>query len=169
MPTKPTYRLGVDIGGTFTDAILIDESTGQVKISKVPSTPDDSSRGFLNAVTRILEAAGVAAEELIYVVHATTVATNSIIERKLAPTGFITTDGFRDLLEIQRQIRASIYDVHFQKPAPLVPRHRCFGVPERLDARGEVVKPLDESAVRAAASAPRPGPSSGASWPRPRP
>ena len=151
MPTKPTYRLGVDIGGTFTDAILIDESTGQVKVSKVPSTPDDPSRGFLNVLTRILEAAGVAAEELNYVVHATTVATNSIIERKLAPTGFITTDGFRDLLEIQRQIRASIYDVHFQKPAPLVPRHRCFGVPERLDARGEVVKPLDESAVRAAA------------------
>jgi N-methylhydantoinase A len=151
LPSDPTHRLGVDIGGTFTDAILIDESTGHVQISKVPSTPDDPSRGFLNAVTRILEEAVVAPEALSYVVHATTVATNSIIEGKLAPTGFITTDGFRDLLEIQRQIRASIYDVHFQKPPPLVPRHRCFGVPERLDASGEVVKPLDESAVHSAA------------------
>ena len=104
---SPTHRLGVDIGGTFTDAILIDESTGDVRISKVPSTPEDPSRGFLNAATRILEESGVAPEDLSYVVHATTVATNSIIEGKLAPTGFITTDGFRDLLEIQRQIRAS--------------------------------------------------------------
>jgi N-methylhydantoinase A len=143
-----THRLGVDIGGTFTDAILIDESTGDVRIAKVPSTPDDPSRGFLNAVTRILKEAEVAPRDLSYVVHATTVATNSIIEHKLAPTGFLATDGFRDILEIQRQIRAALYDVHFKKPVPLVPRNVCFGVPERLDARGEVVKPLDEDAVR---------------------
>ncbi len=143
-----THRLGVDIGGTFTDAILIDESTGDVRIAKVPSTPDDPSRGFLKAVTRILKEAEVAPEHLSYVVHATTVATNSIIEHKLAPTGFLATDGFRDLLEIQRQIRAALYDVHFKKPVPLVPRNVCFGVPERLDARGQVIKPLDEGAVR---------------------
>ena len=140
--------MGVDIGGTFTDAILIDESTGDVRIAKVPSTPDDPSRGFLNAVARILEEAKVAPEDLGYAVHATTVATNAIIEHKLAPTGFLATDGFRDLLEIQRQIRASLYDVHFKKPTPLVPRYACFGVPERLDARGEVIRPLDEGAVR---------------------
>ena len=80
--------------------------------------------------------------------HATTVATNSIIEGTLAPTGFVTTDGFRDMLEIQRQIRSSLYNIHFKKPQPLVPRYRCFGVPERLDAKGNVVKPLDEAVVR---------------------
>ena len=140
--------MGVDIGGTFTDAILIDEVSGDVRVCKVPSTPDDPSHGFLNAVARILKETGVAPANLGYVVHATTVATNSIIEGKLAPTGFVTTDGFRDMLEIQRQIRASLYDIHFKKPAPLVPRDRCFGVPERLDARGEVLKPLDEAAAR---------------------
>ncbi len=122
-----------------------------MRISKVPSTPDDPSRGFLSAATRILAEAGVEPVDLSYVVHATTVATNSIIEGKLAPTGFVTTAGFRDMLEIQRQIRSSLYDVHFRKPAPLVPRYRCRGVPERLDGRGRVVEPLDEAAVRQAA------------------
>ena len=119
-----------------------------MRISKVPSTPDDPSRGFLSAATRILAEAGVDPAGLSYVVHATTVATNSIIEGKLAPTGFVTTAGFRDMLEIQRQIRSSLYDVHFRKPAPLVPRYWCRGVPERLDGRGRVVEPLDEAAVR---------------------
>ncbi len=119
-----------------------------MRISKVPSTPDDPSRGFMSAVTRILAEAGVAPADLSYVVHATTVATNSIIEGKLAPTGFVTTAGFRDMLEIQRQIRASLYDVHFRKPIPLVPRYWCRGVPERLDGRGQVVEPLDEAEVR---------------------
>lgn len=142
------HRLGVDIGGTFTDATLIDTDTGEVRIAKVSSTPDDPSRGFLEAVTRILDEANVAPQNLGYAVHATTVATNAIIEHKLAPTGFLATEGFRDLLEIQRQIRASIYDVHFNKPTPLVPRDTCFGVPERLDAGGNVIEPLDEEAVR---------------------
>ena len=124
-----SHRLGVDIGGTFTDATLIDEATGDVRICKVSSTPDDPSRGFLEAVERILREAEVAPADVGYVVHGTTVATNAIIEGKLAPTGFITTDGFQDMLEIARQIRPSLYDVHFQKPKPLVPRYRCFGVP----------------------------------------
>ena len=102
----------------------------------------------MNAATRIFKETGVAPEQLSYVVHASTVATNSIIEGTLAPTGFVTTDGFRDMLEIQRQIRSSLYNIHFKKPQPLVPRYRCFGVPERLDAKGNVVKPLDEAAVR---------------------
>ena len=144
-----SHRLGVDIGGTFTDATLIDEATGEVRICKVSSTPDDPSRGFVEAVERILHEAGVLPCDVGYVVHGTTVATNAIIEGKLARTGFITTEGFRDMLEIARQIRPSLYDVRFEKPRPLVPRHRCLGVPERLNARGEVVVPvttlLDES------------------------
>ena len=86
-----------------------------------------------------------------YLVHGTTVATNAIIEGKLAPTAFITTEGFRDMLEIQRQIRPSLYDLLFEKPRPLAPRYLCFGIPERLDAAGTVVTPLDEPSVATAA------------------
>ena len=145
------YRLGVDIGGTFTDATLINEETGEIRVGKVPSTPQDPSHGFMEATHRILREAGVSPDEVSYVVHGTTVATNSIIEGKVARTGFITTDGFRDLLEIQRQIRPSLYDLQFEKPRPLTPRYLCFGIPERLDAQGNVLTPLDESAVRNAA------------------
>jgi N-methylhydantoinase A len=142
------YRLGIDIGGTFTDATLINEGTGELRIGKVSSTPKDPSVGFLNAAHRVLREARVKPEEVAYVVHGTTVANNAIIEGKLASTAFITTDGFRDLLEIQRQIRPSLYDLQFDKPRPLVPRYLCYGVPGRLDAQGNVVTPLDEGAVR---------------------
>jgi N-methylhydantoinase A len=90
-------------------------------------------------------------QEVRFVVHATTVATNAIIEGKLARTGFVATEGFRDMLEIARQVRPSLYDLRFEKPPPLVPRERCFGVPERLDAQGKVLRPLDEEAVRTVA------------------
>ena len=146
------YRLGIDVGGTFTDGLLIDETTGETRIAKVPSTPADPSVGFLAAVERILRDAGIEPADVGYLVHGTTVATNAIIEEKLAPTGFITTEGFRDMLEIQRQIRPSLYDLLFEKPRPLAPRYLCFGIPERLDATGTVVTPLDEGAVEAAAT-----------------
>lgn len=142
------YRLGVDIGGTFTDIILIDEDSGKVHIDKVLTTPHDPSIGFLEGVQRVLQRASAAPARVRYVVHATTVATNSIIEGKVAQTAFVTTDGFRDMLEIARQTRPSLYDLLFEKPRPLVPRHYCYGVPERLDARGNVLAPLDEDAVR---------------------
>ena len=142
------YRLGVDIGGTFTDGILINETTGEIRTAKVPSTPADPSDGFLQVVRRMLDVNGVEPEWVKYVVHGTTVATNAIIEGNLAKTAFITTDGFRDLLEIQTGIRPTLYDLQFQKLKPLVPRYLCFGVPERLDFRGEVLVPLDEDAVK---------------------
>src|SRR5712692_6942648 len=148
LKSKMPYRLGIDIGGTFTDATLINEATGEVRIGKVSSTPHDPSIGFMEATQRILREANVAPSDVRYVVHGTTVATNAIIEGKVAPTGFITTDGFRDLLEIQRQIRPSLYDLQFDKPRPLVPRYLCFGVPERLDYRGQVLTPLNTDAVR---------------------
>ncbi len=146
-----TYRLGVDIGGTFTDATLINEETGEIRVGKVSSTPKDPSLGFLEAVHRMLREGEVKPEEVEYIVHGTTVATNSIIEGKIARTGFITSDGFRDMLEIARQVRPTLYDMQFEKPKPLVPRYLCFGVPERLDARGETLTPLDDEAVRRAA------------------
>lgn len=142
------YRLGVDIGGTFTDGTLVDEDSGMVRIAKVLTTPADPAQGFIEVVERLLAESAVAPLAVRTVVHSTTVATNAIIEGNVAPTGFVTTEGFRDLLEIARQIRPSLYDLHFEKPAPLVPRYRCFGVPERLDAHGQVLLPLDEAAVR---------------------
>ena len=141
------YRLGIDIGGTFTDATLLQEETGELRIGKVPSTPRDPSAGFMEATHRVLRANNVSPDEVTYVVHGTTIATNSIIEGKLARAGFVTTDGFRDMLEIARQIRPSLYDLQFEKPKPLVPRHLCFGVTERLDAQGQVLTPLDEESV----------------------
>lgn len=145
------FRLGIDTGGTFTDATLINEATGEVAIAKVPSTPADPSAGFLAATSRILSENAVPVDAVRYVVHGTTVATNAVIEGEIAPTGLVTTEGFRDILEIARQIRPSLYDLRFEKPRPLVPRHRCLEVPERLDASGNVITPLDEEAVRAAA------------------
>ena len=142
------YRIGVDIGGTFTDGTLVDSETGQVTTSKVLSTPADPGAAFISAVQKLLSMdGGIAPETVEHVVHATTVATNAIIEGKLAKTAFITTEGFRDMLEIARQIRPSLYDLQFEKPAPLVPRQLCFEVPERLDAKGQVVTPLDDAAV----------------------
>ena len=145
------YRLGIDIGGTFTDATLINERTGEIQVGKVSSTPSDPSLGFLEAVHRMLQKSKIDPEQVGYIVHGTTVATNSIIEGKIARTGFVTTDGFRDMLEIARQVRPSLYDLQFEKPEPLVPRYLCFGVPERLDATGQVLTPLDEDALRHAA------------------
>jgi N-methylhydantoinase A len=147
----PRYRLGVDIGGTFTDATLLDEASGAVRNAKVATTPHDPSEGFLEAARRLLRQTGLSPGEVRFVVHATTVATNALIEGKVAATAFVTTEGFRDLLEIARQVRPSLYDLHFEKPRPLVPRHLCYGVPERLGPRGEVLRPLDEDGVRAVA------------------
>ena len=146
-------RLAIDIGGTFTDATLIDEDTGAVSIAKVLSTPADPSLGFMAATERILAESDVAASDVHFVVHATTVATNAIIEGNIARGGFVTTEGFRDLLEIQRQTRPTLYDTRFEKTPPLVPRDRAFGVQERLGPGGEVLTPLDEPSVRDVAAA----------------
>jgi N-methylhydantoinase A len=141
-------RLGVDIGGTFTDVVLVDESTGDTRIGKVPSTPRDPAEGFLTAVDRMVTAVVDLPASLRLVAHATTVATNAIIEGKTARTAFITTEGFRDLLEIGRQIRPSLYDLRFEKPRPLVPRYLAFAIRERLDAAGQVLVALDVDQVR---------------------
>ncbi|MQG46658.1 MAG: hydantoinase/oxoprolinase family protein, partial [SAR202 cluster bacterium] len=144
-----TFRIGVDVGGTFTDGTLVDSSTGTVITSKVLSTPSDPSIGFIEAVNKLLGMEGSPSpQDIEHVVHATTVATNAIIEGKTAKTAFITTEGFRDMLEIARQIRPSLYDLQFEKPKPLVQRQLCFEVPERLDAKGSIIKPLDDEAVK---------------------
>jgi N-methylhydantoinase A len=146
-----SYRLGIDIGGTFTDAALVEESSGAVEIIKVPSTPAEPALGFMAATRRALQQSGESGEAIRLLVHASTVATNAIIEGKTARLGMITTHGFRDILEIGRQIRSHLYDVHLTKPPALVSRRWSFGVRERLDARGQVLEPLNEDDVRRAA------------------
>jgi N-methylhydantoinase A len=143
-------RIAIDIGGTFTDATLIDEASGATSIAKVLTTPADPSEGYMQALRRVLGEREPG--EVALVVHATTVATNAIIEGKIARSGFVTTAGFRDLLEIARQVRPTLYDTLFEMPPPLVPRDRAVEVVERLGPSGEVTLPLDEDSVRAAAA-----------------
>ena len=145
-----SVRVAIDIGGTFTDATLIDEETGDVAIAKVLTTPADPSEGFMHAIERALD--GRRPQDVGFVVHATTVATNAIIEGTVARGGFVTTAGFRDLLEIARQVRPSLYDTRFEKPPPLVPRDRAVEVEERLGPAGEILTPLDDDSVREAAA-----------------
>lgn len=143
-------RIGVDSGGTFTDVCLFDDETGKLNIWKVPSTPDDPSRGISNGVSEGLSTVGSTASQVAFLGHGTTVATNALIELKGVPTGLITTDGFRDLLEIGRQKRPSLYDMHAEKPEVLVSRDRRQEVPERLTCEGAVDLSLDEDKLRAA-------------------
>ena len=143
-----TVRIGVDIGGTFTDLVSLDESTGTLATSKALSTPRD----LLEGVLRCVDQAGVRLSDCRLVIHGTTLGINALLERKGALTGLITTQGFRDVLEIGRGNFLRMYDVLYRRPAPLVPRGRCLEVPERLSARGEVLAVLDEDAVRAAAA-----------------
>ncbi|MCB1969602.1 MAG: hydantoinase/oxoprolinase family protein [Geminicoccaceae bacterium] len=143
------WRIGVDSGGTFTDVCLFDEDTGGLNVWKVPSTPQDPSQAIAGGVEQGLEAFG--GGDVRYFGHGTTVATNALIMGRTASTGLITTDGFRDLLEIARQKRPSLYDLQCDKPVPLVRRSLRLEVPERLRHDGRVETPLDEEAVRRAA------------------
>jgi N-methylhydantoinase A len=137
------YRLGVDIGGTFTDLLLI-AADGRTVIGKTLTTTVDPSRGAETAVARALREAGVGQGERGVLVHATTLATNAIVERSGPPTALLTTAGFRDALEIGREHRFDLYDLNLEFPRPLVPRHLRFDVPERLAASGAILRPLDE-------------------------
>ncbi|MFO1080050.1 MAG: hydantoinase/oxoprolinase family protein [Reyranellaceae bacterium] len=147
--TKDKARLAVDIGGTFTDLCL--EHAGKRTSVKVLTTPRAPEEGVLTGMAEILKAAGVAPGDLGLIIHGTTLATNAIIERKGAKTALIVTEGFRDSIEIAFEHRFEQYDIFMQKPPPLVPRSLRFGIPERMDGRGNVLIPLDEAAVKALA------------------
>ncbi len=133
-------RLGVDVGGTFTDLVALSE--GALVTAKVPSTPRDQSEGVMNAI----QAAGVEAASVGALAHGMTVATNALLERRGAKTALVTTEGFRDVLEIARQNRASLYDLAMDRPPPLVPRDLRFTVKERIGPDGEI-EPLDEESL----------------------
>ena len=137
---------GIDVGGTFTDLVLIDTASGAVKLAKVASTLNNQAFGVLAA----LQEAGANLATLGLIIHGTTTTTNAVLERKLSRTGMITTGGFRDVLELGRRTRPQAYGMKGEF-RPIIPRDLRLDVPERMDAAGEVVVPLDEEAVRAAA------------------
>jgi N-methylhydantoinase A len=147
-------QIGVDIGGTFTDIVALDRA-GRLALTKVPSTPKDLLDGIGTAVTRVLALAGARPADVERFIHGTTVATNAILEQKGAVTAVLTTEGFEDVLELGRMKRSRMYDLAMDAEVPtfLAPRRRRLGIPERLDARGRVLVPLDEDAVRAAVRA----------------
>ena len=140
-------RLSIDVGGTFTDVVLVDDVEGSVWFAKVLSTPDDPSLGSLVGALEILQRTGVPASAVADVIHATTVATNAVLEGKGARTGLITTLGFRDILEMGQEARYDIYDLGIRMPPPLVPRRRRLEVNERVSFDGDVLTPLDENEV----------------------
>ena len=152
------HRLAADIGGTFTDLVLLDED-GTLHVHKTPSTPDDFKAGVLNGVKHITGSGGVSGvrqdaplADIEYFVHGATVVLNALIQRKLPTTALITTAGFRDVLEIMRTNNPYMYDMQYVKPKALIPRRLRFEVTERIRHTGEVLIPLDEDSVRAAAA-----------------
>jgi len=147
------WRIGIDIGGTFTDVALVDDASGQVGVTKVPTTPRDLTEGVLCALDMAMRRYGLAPAEVALFSHATTVVTNAILEETGARAALITTRGFRDVLELRRSARADLYDLFQDAPATLVPRRRRFEITERVGADGSIVTPLAENEIDALAAA----------------
>ena len=142
-------RVGIDVGGTFTDLVLFNPTTRELRVAKAPSTPDNPIEG----VRAVIDKAGIPLEAIHTLVHGTTVGTNALLERKKALPALITTKGFRDVVFIQRNNRKHHYDLSWDKPKPFVERRHCYEVSERLNYKGEVVTPLDEDGARAVIAA----------------
>ncbi len=140
-------RLSVDIGGTFTDAVFVDDERDELLFDKAPSTPGDYAAGLMDSLARFPDRI----PDVEFFVHGTTVCLNAILQGKLATTAFITTRGFRDVLELQRSNRPEIYDPFYSKPQPLIPRHLCHEVRERMRYDGNVIEALDVDGLRAIA------------------
>jgi N-methylhydantoinase A len=145
-----SYRLGVDVGGTFTDLLLISEETGETFTAKVPSTPEDSSIGVLNGVARICDESGVEPTKIKRVMHGTTVATNAVLQGKGAKVGLVTTQGYEQTLQVARSFCPGGLGgwVTFNKNPLLAPLELTIGADERIGANGEIIRELDESALR---------------------
>ena len=136
-----SYRVGVDIGGTFTDIVFTGED-GNVTAMKIASTPDDYSRAVLDGIMATIARLGISPSEVSEIGHGFTIATNAILEGKGAKTALITTKGFRDVLEFRRNRVPRLYDLYYEKPAALVPRNLRYEVTERVNSGGEVIIPL---------------------------
>ena len=154
-----SYRLGVDVGGTFTDVLLVEEATGATWRAKTASTPADQAVGVLAGIGKVCADAGIALSELTQVLHGTTVATNAILEGKGARVGLVTTNGFRQVLQIARSyVPGGLAGwIIWPKPEPLAALEDTVEVDERLASDGTVVRELDEDGVRAQLARLRPG------------
>ena len=141
------YRLGVDIGGTFTDFALIDDLSGKLSVNKALTTPHDPSEAIVKGTKALLDREGLSASQVDIIVQGTTLATNALIERKGAKTGLITTEGFRDILEMRRETRYDLYDLFIELPELVVPRHLRLGVRERVNKDGKILTELDEASL----------------------
>ena len=141
------YRLAVDIGGTFTDAVLVSGSGDVLAATKTLTTHDDPSHGAIAGSRDVVRRAGVTLGDVSGFIHGTTLATNALIERRGARVASVTTSGFRDILEIAYERRYSQYDIDLDKPDLIVPRARCFTVPGRISASGQIIEPFDARAV----------------------
>ena len=145
-------RIGVDVGGTFTDLILVDEESGRITVDKLPSTPDDPARGVADGIRRLCEKSGVALTEVDNLLHGTTVATNIVLTHTGAEVGLITTDGMRDILHIARHKKPLNFSLQQELPwqsRPLVKRRHRLTVKERVTVpHGDVLTPLDDDEVR---------------------
>jgi len=144
-----SYRLSVDVGGTFTDIVLFDTESKEIFTTKISSTPKDQSIGLIGGIEKIAKKVGLNSyKEISYFIHGTTVATNALLERKGAKTAIITTEGFRDVFEIARQRRPHLYDFWAKRPKPPVPRYLIFEIPERVLFDGKIEKDLYEGKVK---------------------
>src|SRR5438034_2093470 len=147
------YRIGVDVGGTFPDLLLVGP-TGRLVLDKHPTTPHDQSVGVLGGIALLAARVGLTRDALLattdLVVHGTTTADNTMIEMSGATTGLVTSEGHRDEIEIRRGYKEDIWNPALPPPPPICPRRRRYGIPERLDFEGRVVVPLDEQVVRRA-------------------
>ena len=143
------WRIGVDIGGTFTDVAVLDEASGRAGIAKVSTTPHDFGAAVIEGARAAIDEYGIVPEAVTLLSHATTVVTNALLEAKGANVALVATRGFRDVLEIRRSARADLYDLFQDAPAVLVPRRRRLEVTERIDAQGEIVTTLDEAEIDA--------------------
>ena len=138
-----SVRIAIDTGGTFTDLVLSDPDTGRLVFHKVPSTPADPSRALVEGVRELVARAGYGSADILFLIHGTTVATNTILQRKGARTAFITTEGFRDVLHIQRQDRPHLYNMRIRRTPALVPRSLRYELPERILNDGSEALPVD--------------------------
>ena len=149
--SQSRWRVGFDIGGTFTDFVLYDGQNATVTLHKRLTTPHDPSEAALKGLEELLALQDITHADVSEIVHGTTLVTNAVIERKGAPVGLITTRGFRDILEMGTEQRYDIYDLYVTYPDPVVSRDLRLEVDERITATGDVVTALDEAAVLAAA------------------
>src|SRR5262245_22415090 len=145
------YRLGVDVGGTHTDLVVLDKTSGDLLVEKVSSTPKNPALGVLNGLQTFINR-GIAPGDIEFFAHGTTITTNALLEMRGAKVGLLITKGYRAVQEVQNQARdGNLFDYFYSKPQPIAPQSLTHEIPERSDYSGKALQPLDQSAVRQAA------------------